>query len=137
MKSSLNLYRREYVRSFIIVHHGKKEFVWILLVVSPRVCQDCVLIICLSIKKNPMYTIMELRQSWLNILDPKLYINRWAKFALFYFVIHNLLQYFNIIKSPKQHYFVEQTISLKLFMNKKSIKIFNLIMHNTPDIRNQ
>lgn len=76
LKSSLNLYRREYVRSFIIVHHGEKEFVWILLIVSPRVCQDCVLIICLSIKKTPMYTAMELRQSWLNILDPKLYINR-------------------------------------------------------------
>lgn len=27
LKSSLNLYRREYVRSFIIVHHGEKEFV--------------------------------------------------------------------------------------------------------------
>lgn len=133
MKSSLKLYRREYFRSFIIVHHGEKEFVWILLIVSPRVCQDCVLIICLSIKKPPMYTAMELRQSWLNILDPKLYINRYRKQNLhcfiFLFIIYYNISIF-IIKSPKQHYFVEQTISLKLFMNKKSIKIFNLIMHN-------
>lgn len=95
MKSSLNLYRREYVRSFIIVHHGEKEFVWILLIVSPRVCQDCVLIICLSIKKTPMYTAMELRQSWLNILDPKLYINRYRKQNLHCFIFLFII-YYNI-----------------------------------------
>lgn len=143
MKSLLTSYWREHIRSFIVVHHGKKEFVWILLIVSPGVCQDCVLIISLPIKKSQCiqqwnWDSHVIKYAGSKIVYHSVDVDKHNLYGVF-FLIHNL--YCDIIKNTKQHYFLWTKKSIKSYLwAKKSINIFNLllswIMYLTSEINN-